>query len=78
MNRQPLHPEIKLVETPQGEVTLSINDGQAMQGWERQLMGESADMLCAFGSEFLEVGLGLGLSALKIANHSNTRRHTVV
>lgn len=78
MNRQPLHPEIKLVETPQGEVTLSINDGQAMQGWERQLMSESADMLCEFGSEFLEVGLGLGLSALKIANHSNTRRHTVV
>lgn len=49
-----------------------------MQGWEQQLMEDSADMLCGFGSEFLEVGLGLGLSALRIANHSNTRRHTVV
>lgn len=78
MNRQPVNPEIRIIETQQGEVTLSINDGQAMQGWEQQLMEESADMLCKHGSEFLEVGLGLGLSALRIANHSNTRKHTVV
>lgn len=78
MNRQPLHPDIQLVRTPEGEVTLSINDGQSMQGWERQLMEESAELLCQFGSNFLEVGLGLGLSALHIANHPNTREHTVV
>ena len=78
MNRQPSHPEIKLLETQQGEVTLSINDGQAMQGWERQLMEESADMLCGFGSDFLEVGPGLGLSALRIASYAKTRKHTVV
>jgi spermidine synthase len=78
LNRQPSHPEIKLLETQQGEVTLSINDGQAMQGWERQLMEESADMLCGFGSDFLEVGLGLGLSALRIASYAKTRKHTVV
>jgi spermidine synthase len=76
--RQPLNPEIKLVETEQGEVTLSINDGQSMQGWERELMQESAEILCAFGEEFLEVGLGLGLSALHIAGHPNTRKHTVI
>ena len=70
-------PDIRLVERD-GEVTLLIDDHQAMQGWERELMIASADILCSHGSSFLEVGLGLGLSALHIANHPNTRRHVVV
>jgi predicted methyltransferase len=75
---QPESPKIELVETVDGEVTLLIDGGQAMQGWERDLMNDSADMLCAYGSEFLEVGLGLGLSALRIATHPNTVQHVVV
>ena len=71
------HPEIHLVEED-GEVTPFIGDHQAMQGWERELMMASADRLCEHGSEFLEVGLGLGLSALHIATRANTRRHVVV
>lgn len=70
-------PEIRLVEQD-GEVTLFIDDHQAMQGWERELMTASADILCTYGTTFLEVGLGLGLSALHIARHPNTRRHIVV
>jgi len=68
---------IELVEDG-GGVTLYIDGGQAMQAWERDLMRRSADMLCTCGSEFLEVGLGLGISALHIAGHPNTRRHVVV
>jgi hypothetical protein len=64
--------------TDDGEVTLYIDGRQAMQAWERDLMWRSADMLCSWGSEFLEVGLGLGISALRIAGHPNTRRHRVV
>jgi spermidine synthase len=71
-------PQIALVESQPGELTLSIDGEQAMQAWERDLMWAAADMLCANGSEFLEVGLGLGLSALRIATHPNTRRHVVV
>ena len=71
------NPEIKLVENNE-EVTLYIDDGQAMQGWERALMWESADILCEHGSEFLEVGLGLGISALRIASNPATRHHTVI
>jgi predicted methyltransferase len=71
------NPEIKLVES-NDEVTLYIDDGQAMQGWERALMWESADILCTYGSEFLEVGLGLGISALRIASNPATRHHTVI
>jgi spermidine synthase len=71
-------PVIRLVETASGEVTLSINDGQSMQGWESELMEASADLLCQFGSNFLEAGLGLGLSALRIARHPHTQRHIVV
>jgi len=74
----PTDPDIKLVRTASGEITLSIDDGQSMQAWERDLMEESADLLCEFGSDFLEAGLGLGLSALRIAGHPNTRRHTVI
>jgi predicted methyltransferase len=70
-------PEIKLVESNE-EVTLYIDDGQAMQGWESALMWESADILCGYGSEFLEVGLGLGISALRIAANPATRHHTVI
>ena len=70
-------PKIELVE--QGcEITLLFDDRQAMQGWERDLMLASADLLCEYGSNFLEVGLGLGLSALRIAENPRVRRHVVV
>lgn len=72
------NPVVELVESDKGETTLWIDGAQAMQGWERDLMWESADLLCTYGSEFLEVGLGLGLSALRIAGNPRTRRHTVV
>ena len=80
MNRlqQPENPAIELIEDTSGETTLYIDGGQAMQGWERDLMWRSADLLCTYGSSFLEVGLGLGLSALRIASHPSTRRHVVV
>ena len=76
-SQYPEDAKIELVEK-EGEVTLYIDGGQAMQAWERELMWRSADILCAWGSEYLEVGLGLGLSALRIAAHDHTRRHTVV
>ena len=60
------------------EMTLLIDGGQAMQGWEADLMRRSADILCGYGSEFLEAGLGLGFSALHIARQPTTRRHTVI
>jgi predicted methyltransferase len=74
----PPDPSIDLVESDTGEVTLSIAGGQAMQAWERDLMHESADLLCSYGSDFLEAGLGLGLSALRIAGNSGTRHHRVI
>lgn len=49
-----------------------------MQAWERDLMWASADLLCQHGREFYEVGLGLGISALRIANNPTTRQHTVL
>jgi spermidine synthase len=75
---QPDDPEVMLIEDEGGEVTLQIDGRQAMQAWERDLMWESADLLCGYGSRFLEVGLGLGLSALRIAEDPRTRHHTVV
>lgn len=70
-------PKIELVE--QGsEVTLLFDDRQAMQAWERDLMFASGDLLCEFGSNFMEVGLGLGLSALRIAENPRVQRHLVV
>ena len=74
---QPENPRIELVGT-NGEVSLLIDGEQAMQAWERELMNESADILCTNGSEFLEVGLGLGISALRIAHNPRTRRHVVI
>jgi predicted methyltransferase len=71
------NPPIRLVEHD-GQVTLHIAGGQAMQGWEEALMRASADLLCAYGGNFLEVGLGLGLSALHIAGKPGTRHHVVV
>ncbi|GHF35434.1 class I SAM-dependent methyltransferase [Streptomyces morookaense] len=73
----PATPEIHLVEQD-GEVTLSIGGEQAMQAWERDLMWASADLLCEYGHDFYEVGLGLGLSALRIAGNPATRSHTVL
>ena len=75
---QPADPDVTLIETDTGEVTLQIDGRQAMQAWERDLMWESADLLCGYGSRFLEFGLGLGLSALRIASDPRTRHHTVV
>src|SRR6266542_4185269 len=75
---QPENPTIELVTDDEGETTLYIDQRQAMQAWERDLMRRSADILCAHGSEFLEVGLGLGISALHIAQHPATRRHVVI
>lgn len=60
------------------ETTLYIAGSQAMQGWERGLMEESARVLCSFGSNFLEVGLGLGFSALSISSNAGTRKHVVI
>jgi hypothetical protein len=71
------NPDIELIERS-GELTLLVDGDQAMQGWERELMCRSADILCTFGSVFLEVGLGLGISALRIASNPETRRHVVV
>ena len=73
----PVTPDIRLLEVD-GEVTLLIDGHQAMQAWERDLMIASADILCGHGTTFLEVGLGLGLSAMHIARHPRTRRHVVV
>ncbi|MGB8944609.1 MAG: class I SAM-dependent methyltransferase [Streptomyces sp.] len=70
-------PEIELIDRD-GEVTLSIGGEQAMQAWERDLMWASADMLCRHGKDFYEVGLGLGLSALRIAENPATRSHRVL
>ena len=70
-------PEIELIDDD-GEVTLNIGGEQAMQAWERDLMWASADMLCRHGEDFYEVGLGLGLSALRIAENPATRSHTVL
>jgi hypothetical protein len=74
---QPENPKIELLER-NGETTLYIDGREAMQAWERGLMWESADIVCSFGSRFLEVGLGLGFSALRIASAPTTLRHTVV
>ena len=74
---QPSDPSIRLVDDDDG-ITLWIDDIQVMQGWEAPLMWRSADLLTERGSDFLEIGLGLGLSALRIANSPGTRRHTVV
>jgi len=68
---------LELVERD-GEVTLLLSGSQAMQAWETELMCASADIVCTYGSEFLEVGLGLGISALRIAQAPTTRRHVVI
>lgn len=70
--------DIALVRGGSGELTLLIDDVQAMQAWERDLMCRAADLLCAQGSEFLEAGLGLGISALHISGLPHVRRHLVV
>ena len=75
--RQPENPDIQLIDDS-GEVTLYIAGAQAMQAWEQELMHRSADLLCEYGHTFLEVGLGLGLSALRIAGKTTTTKHTVV
>ena len=78
MTRQAAAPTVRLVESDTGETTLFIDEVQAMQGWERELMLVSAEALCSGGGEFLEVGLGLGFSALHIAGRHGCVRHTEV
>jgi spermidine synthase len=68
---------VEFVETG-AETTLLIDGEQAMQGWEEDLMRRSGDILCSHGSTFLEIGLGLGISALHIARKPTTRRHLVI
>jgi predicted methyltransferase len=71
-------PDIHL-ERDGERVTLLIDGSQAMEGWERDIMLRAADILCGErGGDFLEVGLGLGYSALRIARNASTRSHTVV
>jgi hypothetical protein len=77
VNRQPQDPNVSLVNDG-GEITLLIDGVQAMQGWESKLMHRAADLLTENGGSFLEAGLGLGLSALRIASRPATRAHTVV
>ncbi len=75
------HPDdaqIRRETTPDGETTLWIDGNQAMQAWELDLMHECADILVEHGSVFLEVGLGLGLSAMRIAAAPATKRHVLV
>ncbi len=45
MTRQASNPDVRLIETDKGEVTLEIDGRQAMQAWERDLMWASADLL---------------------------------
>lgn len=70
-------PKIEL-HTSLEETTLYIDGVQAMQAWEKDLMEESADLLCQYGDTFLEVGLGLGLSGRRIASNPRTKSHTIV
>ncbi|HEY6309537.1 MAG TPA: hypothetical protein VIY52_01830 [Streptosporangiaceae bacterium] len=77
MNRQPQDPNVSLINDG-GEITLLIDGVQAMQAWESKLMHRAADLLTEQGSCFLEAGLGLGLSALRIASRPATHTHTVV
>jgi predicted methyltransferase len=75
---QSSEPAISLVRGAADEVTLLIDEVQAMQGWERELMCRSADLLCREGADFLEAGLGLGISATHIASRPAVRSHVVV
>jgi predicted methyltransferase len=75
---QQADPDIFFTNTAMGQHTLYIDGAQAMQEWERPLMVRSAELACRQGSEFLECGLGLGLSAMAAATQPNTRRHVVV
>ncbi|MFB7500609.1 class I SAM-dependent methyltransferase [Streptomyces sp. NPDC056161] len=71
-------PDIFFTNTAMGQRTLYIDGAQAMQEWEKPLMVRSGELVVRQGSEFLECGLGLGLSALAVAGAQNTTRHTVV
>ncbi|SNY53572.1 class I SAM-dependent methyltransferase [Paractinoplanes atraurantiacus] len=75
---QPVDPDIALRRSGEGEVTLYIDGSQAMQGWEEPLMRRSAEILCRNGGSFLECGLGLGFSAIAIAEQPKTVKHTVI
>ena len=41
-------------------------------------MEESADLLCDFGSQFLEAAWAWVFPPLRIAQHPNTKRHRVI
>jgi predicted methyltransferase len=72
-----LDSDVHLVTSTNGETTLYIEGSQAMQAWERGLMEEAANLICERGGDFLEVGLGLGISALCISRNPRTRSHIV-
>lgn len=72
------NPDIFFTNTAMGQRTLYIDGSQAMQEWERPLMIRSGELTCEKGGEFLECGLGLGLSAMAIAAAPKTVKHTVV
>jgi hypothetical protein len=44
VTRQASNPDVRLIDTDLGEVTLEIDGRQAMQAWERDLMWASADL----------------------------------
>jgi spermidine synthase len=70
--------EIRWEQKSNGERTLYIGGGQAMQAWEQELMEFSADLLAGYGSTFAEAGLGFGLSALRLCANAGVTSHTVV
>ena len=80
---QPEDPEISL-EVINGETTLTIAGRQAMQQWEYELMRRSAEIMCegtiadTQSKNYLEAGLGLGISARHIGSHASTAQHTVI
>jgi predicted methyltransferase len=74
---QPEDPDVQYL-SENGEVTLSFDGIQVVQGWETDMLSTMSEMLCDFGGNILEVGLGLGISARKIANYPSIKRHIVV
>lgn len=65
---QPTDPEVLFTRSESGELTLLINEHQAMQAWEEPLMKRSAQILCeGVQGTFLD-GLGFAMSAVEIAS----------
>jgi spermidine synthase len=76
---QPTDPEVLFTRSGAGELTLLINEHQAMQAWEEPLMRRSAQLLCeGVEGTFLECGLGFAMSAVEIASQPTVHKHIVV